>query len=104
MTGARTPKKRAKAAAGKTLKIERWFSDPKVSPFDQVEWERRTAEITDDGGRRVFRVQVGERTDGRDAIVLDQDGAVAHHVPSGVHRDDVASTDQCSHRSLGWHA
>jgi len=36
VTGARTPKKRAKAAAGKTLKIERWFSDPKVSPFDQV--------------------------------------------------------------------
>ncbi|HOS74498.1 MAG TPA: vitamin B12-dependent ribonucleotide reductase, partial [Verrucomicrobiota bacterium] len=55
VTGARTPKKRAKAAAGKTLKIERWFSDPKVSPFDQVEWERRTAEITDDGGKVIFR-------------------------------------------------
>jgi len=37
------------------LKIERKFSDPKVSPFDQVEWERRTAEITDDGGKVVFR-------------------------------------------------
>ncbi len=47
--------KSAAASANKTLKIERKFSDPKVSPFDQVEWERRTAEITDDGGKVVFR-------------------------------------------------
>ena len=31
------------------------FSDPKVNPFDQVEWERRTAEITDDAGKVIFK-------------------------------------------------
>ena len=28
---------------------------PKVSPFDQIEWERRTAEITDDAGKVIFK-------------------------------------------------
>jgi ribonucleoside-diphosphate reductase alpha chain len=31
------------------------FSDAKVKPFDQIEWDRRTAEITDDSGRVVFK-------------------------------------------------
>jgi ribonucleoside-diphosphate reductase alpha chain len=31
------------------------FSDPNVSPFDQVEWDHRTAEITDDGGKVIFK-------------------------------------------------
>ena len=31
------------------------FSDAAVAPFDQIEWERRTAEITDDGGKVIFR-------------------------------------------------
>src|SRR6266850_6348453 len=30
------------------LHFERVFSEAAISPFDQVEWERRTAEITDD--------------------------------------------------------
>jgi len=54
VTATRAPKSAA-SSADRTLKIERKFSDPKVSPFDQVEWERRTAEITDDGGKVVFR-------------------------------------------------
>ncbi|HEX3817228.1 MAG TPA: vitamin B12-dependent ribonucleotide reductase, partial [Chthoniobacterales bacterium] len=37
------------------LRFERVFSDKSVSPFDQVEWERRTAEITDDGGKVIFK-------------------------------------------------
>ncbi len=37
------------------MPVERVFSDPRVSPFDQVTWERRTAEITDDLGRVVFK-------------------------------------------------
>ncbi|MGA2864307.1 MAG: vitamin B12-dependent ribonucleotide reductase [Verrucomicrobiota bacterium] len=37
------------------LPIERVFSDPQVKPFDQVEWERRTAEITDEAGRVIFK-------------------------------------------------
>ena len=39
----------------KSLKVERVFSDPKVKPFDQIEWDKRTAEITDDGGKVIFK-------------------------------------------------
>ena len=54
VTGTRAPKGTA-ATVNKMLSIERVFSDPKVSPFDQVEWERRTAEITDDAGKVIFK-------------------------------------------------
>lgn len=37
------------------VRVQRVFSDPNVSPFDQVEWEKRTAEITDDNGKVIFR-------------------------------------------------
>ena len=40
---------------GKTLKIQRVFSDAKVKPFDQIEWDKRTAEITDDAGKVIFK-------------------------------------------------
>ena len=35
--------------------MKRVFSDAKVKPFDQIEWDRRTAEITDDGGKVIFK-------------------------------------------------
>jgi ribonucleoside-diphosphate reductase alpha chain len=38
----------------KGLKINAAFSRPNVSPFDEVEWERRRAAITDDKGKAVF--------------------------------------------------
>jgi ribonucleoside-diphosphate reductase alpha chain len=37
------------------LRIERVFSDEKVKPFDQLEWDQRTAEITDDSGKVIFK-------------------------------------------------
>jgi len=37
------------------LHFERVFSDAAVAPFDQIEWERRTAEITDDSGKIIFK-------------------------------------------------
>src|SRR5437762_121477 len=37
------------------LRFKRVFSDAAVAPFDQIEWERRTAEITDDGGKVIFK-------------------------------------------------
>ncbi len=37
------------------LRFERVFSDPKCTPFDQIEWEKRTAEITDDSGKVIFK-------------------------------------------------
>jgi ribonucleoside-diphosphate reductase alpha chain len=43
-----------RTAASKGLKFERVFSRDDVSPFDQVEWDRRTAKITDDGGKVIF--------------------------------------------------
>jgi len=45
----------ARKSAGKTLQIDRVFSDPKIKPFDQIEWDRRTAEITDDSGKVIFK-------------------------------------------------
>jgi ribonucleoside-diphosphate reductase alpha chain len=39
----------------KGLRFERVFSDAKVAPFDQIDWERRTAEITDDSGKVIFK-------------------------------------------------
>jgi ribonucleoside-diphosphate reductase alpha chain len=43
------------ASSAKSLPIERIFSDPNIKPFDQIEWDRRTAEITDDTGKVIFR-------------------------------------------------
>src|SRR5262245_17075956 len=40
---------------GKTLKVQRVFSNAKVKPFDQLEWDKRTAEITDDSGKVIFK-------------------------------------------------
>jgi ribonucleoside-diphosphate reductase alpha chain len=37
------------------LRFERVFSNAAVAPFDQVEWERRNAEITDDSGKVIFK-------------------------------------------------
>ncbi len=42
-------------APAKRLTISRIFSDAKVKPFDQIEWDRRTAEITDDSGKVIFK-------------------------------------------------
>jgi len=49
------PVKPAKSEPKKSLRIERVFSDPKIKPFDQVEWEKRTAEITDDAAKVIFK-------------------------------------------------
>ncbi len=37
------------------LRFERVFSRDGVSPFDEVEWDQRTAEIADDAGKVIFR-------------------------------------------------
>jgi ribonucleoside-diphosphate reductase alpha chain len=44
---------RTRRASG--LDFERRFTDGKVSPFDAVEWERRTAQIGNDKGQVIFR-------------------------------------------------
>jgi len=47
--------KPAAKTAHRPLRVERVFSDPKTNPFDQLEWERRVAEITDDAGKVIFK-------------------------------------------------
>ena len=49
------PPKANRTGTGKTLRLERVFSDAKVKPFDQIEWEKRTAEITDDANKVIFK-------------------------------------------------
>ncbi len=36
------------------LRFARYFSRPTISPYDEVQWERRTAAITDAGGKTIF--------------------------------------------------
>ena len=55
VVGGRRGSKRKQSDPKGSLAIQRIFSDPKVNPFDQVEWERRTAEITDDAGKVIFK-------------------------------------------------
>ncbi|MGA8222276.1 MAG: vitamin B12-dependent ribonucleotide reductase [Candidatus Acidiferrales bacterium] len=45
--------KQARRASG--LDFQRRFTDGKVSPYDAVEWERRTAQIGNDKGQVIFR-------------------------------------------------
>jgi ribonucleoside-diphosphate reductase alpha chain len=47
--------KRGRLPSRRSLPIARVFSDSKVRPLDQIEWDRRTAEITDDAGKAIFR-------------------------------------------------
>jgi ribonucleoside-diphosphate reductase alpha chain len=37
------------------LKFARVFSQKAIAPFDEIEWEPRTAEITDDSGKAIFK-------------------------------------------------
>jgi len=46
---------RQETVGKKGLEFRRVFTDGKVSPFDGVEWERRTAQITNEKGQTIFR-------------------------------------------------
>ena len=46
---------RSEKKTSSRLHFERVFSDAAVKPFDQIEWEHRTAEITDDSGQIIFK-------------------------------------------------
>src|SRR4051795_9309218 len=52
----RSPSLEARTAQGRSgMIVPRVFSTEGVSPFDQVDWELRTAEIKDERGRGTFR-------------------------------------------------
>jgi ribonucleoside-diphosphate reductase alpha chain len=42
------------ASRAAALKFDRFFSKPGVSPYDEVQWELRTAAITDASGKTIF--------------------------------------------------
>jgi ribonucleoside-diphosphate reductase alpha chain len=44
----------SKTGAQPALRFERFFSKSTVSPYDEVQWERRAAVITDVGGKPIF--------------------------------------------------
>ena len=46
--------RRSPARKKRGLQFQRFFSQEGVSPFDEIEWERRVAEITDDSGKVIF--------------------------------------------------
>src|SRR6266487_4327422 len=48
-------KSRTEKRKNSGLHFKRVFSDAVVAPFDQIEWERRTAEINDDSGKVIFK-------------------------------------------------
>ncbi len=48
------PKTAVRACESRGLKIEHFFSTPGVHPFEQLEWEMRSAKITDDSGQVIF--------------------------------------------------
>jgi len=50
-----SPRASARRNASARLTFGRVFSDARVKPFDQIEWDRRTAEITDDSGKTIFK-------------------------------------------------
>jgi ribonucleoside-diphosphate reductase alpha chain len=50
-----TAAERAASATGKGLTFGRYFTDGKKSPFDAVEWEKRTALIGNEKGVTIFR-------------------------------------------------
>src|SRR3954465_11779110 len=64
----RPSRKRRGAAARAGLQFERTFSTAGVSPFDQVEWDLRTAEITDDSGKAIFKQENVEVPKGWSAL------------------------------------
>jgi len=59
-TGARANRLGSASRASRTtrttkgLKFDRVFSTENVSPFDQIEWDKRTAKIADDTGKVIF--------------------------------------------------
>ena len=68
-----TAPKRSGLAKGKkesSIRIERVFSDAKCSPYDEIEWDRRTAEITDEGGKIIFKQENVEVPKGWSQLAL----------------------------------
>jgi ribonucleoside-diphosphate reductase alpha chain len=53
-TRLRTPMKSIGATESNGLKIDRFFSTAGIHPFDELQWERRSAKISSDTGKAIF--------------------------------------------------
>jgi ribonucleoside-diphosphate reductase alpha chain len=49
-----TSKSNVNPCDGQGLKVEPYFAHPPVHPFDELEWENRSAKITSDSGEAIF--------------------------------------------------
>ncbi|HSY04244.1 MAG TPA: vitamin B12-dependent ribonucleotide reductase [Acidobacteriaceae bacterium] len=52
--GHQAPGTQVPATSGAALRFPRYFSRATASPYDELQWERRTAAITDAGGKNIF--------------------------------------------------
>jgi ribonucleoside-diphosphate reductase alpha chain len=50
-----TTRNAPRGSVSRSSGVERVFSDARINPFDEIEWDRRTAEITDDAGKVIFK-------------------------------------------------
>jgi ribonucleoside-diphosphate reductase alpha chain len=55
MRATKAPKTKRSSKKKNALKVKRIFSSSQESPYDQVEWDKRVAEITDGKGKVIFR-------------------------------------------------
>ena len=53
-TEQKQPEPAIRASETMGLKVEHFFSTPGVHPFEQLEWEKRSAKITGDDGKAIF--------------------------------------------------
>lgn len=53
-TTASRGRKTTKSRSSRLMQVDRIFSDAKVSPYDQIEWEKRDAAISGDAGEKIF--------------------------------------------------
>src|SRR5262249_27094229 len=51
---AASPQQQSERKRGPGLTFRRFFTKAGVSPYEEVQWERRTAQITDAGGKVIF--------------------------------------------------
>jgi ribonucleoside-diphosphate reductase alpha chain len=54
VTAAATPKENNEATPARGLRFDRYFTPPGSHPYNLVEWERRTAAITNEKGKLIF--------------------------------------------------
>ncbi|MEX1115345.1 MAG: hypothetical protein WEB53_08845, partial [Akkermansiaceae bacterium] len=80
------------------LGFERNFANPGRSSFDEIEWERRTVEITDDSGKAMFRQENAEVP--KNWSVLAMKIAVSQYFYGNASLGDDPSADSRMRRTM----